>query len=217
MPRKNDKDLFLNDDRPSRFLVDLKPNPLHTIEQPAKKQPFLAFLQEENEEEEIHYTEPRKRIPEPIKTEKKKKAEEFVVKQSFAGFIFSRFYKLIFHNPKKAFKKTWFSFRHHFKKKKIANMATPGSRALMNTSYEAINLEISKFTRKKALAFSLALVALILPLKGLSYVKDVYDFRGRVLGASEEAAEELKGAAGKAAEMNFDQAAEEFSRASSKF
>ena len=217
MPRKNDKNFYMNDDRPSRFLVDLKPNPLHIIEQPVKKQPFLSFLQE-IDEEEIEYTQPRKRAPEPIRQEKKKEEEkEIVIHRSFVYKFFSYFYKLFFYNPKKAIKKSWFTFRHHFKKKHIARTATPGSRALMNSSFEVLNEEISKFTKKKALAFSLALFALILPLKGLSYVKDIYDFRGRVLGASEEAVEEFKGAAGNATNLNFDQAAEDFTRASSKF
>ena len=218
MPRKNEKNLFLNDDRASRFLVDLKPNPLHVIEQPKKKKSVLGFLDNPGEDK-IEYTEPRKRIPEPIKKEKIKKEKLVEVAGNFSlgNYLFYKFKHSFISKPKKAVKSSVFSVRHHFKQKRAIQTATPGSRALMNSSYEAVTEEINKFTKKKALAFAMALFVMILPLKGLSYVKNIYDFRGKVLGVSEEAATELKGAAKQAANMNFDQATKDFTNASTKF
>lgn len=215
MPRKNQKEFILNDDRPSRFLLDLKMPPKVEPQEPEKERGIFDFFTDDNGAEVIQYTEPKRFTSEETKPTKKKRKKE---KKLITTHSFSyRLKKVLFIRPKRTLKKTLFKIQHYFYQRRAAQIATPGARALHNSSFENLNHEFKKFTRKKALAFVTVMFLLILPLKGLSYLKSIYDLRGRVLGASEEAASELKGGAKQAVVMNFDEAVSNFSRASDKF
>ncbi len=222
MPRKEEKNSFDIDDRPSRFLVDLNPvNPFQEIEQPKEKWSD-SFFSHESEEEKIEYTEPLRGKPEPtkrIKTKNTKPTERLAFFSLFrlVNYLCYKLGYFVMNLLRKTVNFFMFPANYHFKKRRASRIATPGSRALMSSSYDAFSSGINSFTRKRALAFAVMLFVLVLPLKGLTYVKNIYDFQGKVLGASEDAAKELKGAAKQAASMNFEQATRDFSNASNRF
>jgi hypothetical protein len=194
---------------------------------------LFSFLNEP-EPEKIEYTEPvRKKI-------KEAKLKKFILPAKFLkdnfllrffSFVYYSVYKLVYffiNLPIRFYNFFIFPTLHYIKKRKINNTATPGARALMNSPKILNNPLFRKessfeqqpitFTiRRRIIIFSIFVLMLVLPLKGLSYLKNIYDLRGRVLGASEEAAAGLKGAAKQAANLNFEQATQDFSSASIKF
>lgn len=233
MPKKNEKSFLGKDDRPSRFLLDLKINePFDKLEQPKKRESLFSFL-DEPEVEKIEYTEPvRKKIKEPKLNKIKIPAnslKEFFLFKIF-GLLYYSCYKVAYffiNLPIRFYNRFIFPVRHFLKKRNVNQTATPGTRALMTSpkilknpllmenNFEEIPVEFT--IRRRIIVFATLLFVLILPLKGLSYLKNVYDLRGKVMGVSEEAAAGLKGAAEQAANLNFEQATQDFSSASIKF
>ena len=70
---------------------------------------------------------------------------------------------------------------------------------------------------KQLVLFILAAIILVLPLKGLDYLQLLHNVQGKVLGVSEQAAENLKQAAADGSQLNFFSAADQFSRAAENF
>jgi len=70
---------------------------------------------------------------------------------------------------------------------------------------------------KPVLAFAVILFILILPFKAFTYYKDLNNLRGKVLGASGIAINELAKAGSSAADLQFSQANQNFSSAGSNF
>ena len=71
--------------------------------------------------------------------------------------------------------------------------------------------------RRQLAAFILVGLALIAPLKALSYYNIFQEIKGRVLGETEEAVDSIKKAAEAGGEFSFDNAADHFSQAAGNF
>ena len=79
-------------------------------------------------------------------------------------------------------------------------------------------LPITKtFSLKPVMVFASLLLILVLPIKALTYYKNLTDLRGRVLGASETAVSEMIAASELAAQFDFQQANQGFNKASDNF
>ena len=156
MPRKKGKNSFDIDDRPSRFLVDLNPvNPFQEIEQPKEKWGD-SFFSHESDDEKIEYTEPLRRKPAPIKKEKLKSEAKpterlaFFSLFRFVNYLCYKFGYFIVMTLKKTLNFFMFPLNYHHKKRRASRIATPGSRALMSSSYDSFSSTINSFTRKRA-------------------------------------------------------------------
>jgi len=74
-----------------------------------------------------------------------------------------------------------------------------------------------KFKLKRFFPFFLILFVLVLPFKAFTYYNDLSTLRSRVLGASEDAINDIKGATDSISNLKFDEASDSFVKAGDNF